>query len=199
MSGRFDVRRLAESLAADGVDTRVWVTVATVDDDPDAFEVTDQGVYVDVTSQPDGKPLRCRWGLAFVDDQGAVFWPPVAGMEVVCLFSQGDENEAPTCYPSSHGGSRLFPREVNGRQVDGSFPFVRVPDNRDWEIEVGGVVRICGTESTAKRAAREGDTVRVTVPIGTFLTAANGGVLNAAPVDVDGTITSGSNKVKIGG
>lgn len=199
MRSRIDVRRLAESLSAEDVDTRVWVTVATVDDDPDAVEVTEQGVYVDVTTQPDGRPIRCRWGLAFVDDQGAAFWPPVANMEVVCVFSQGDENEAPVAYPSSHGGSRRFPSSVNGRTVDGTFPFVRVPDNRDWEIEVGGTVRICGTDSTAKRAAREGDSVRVTIPIGTFLTAANGGVLNPTPVDVDGTITGGSDKVKIGG
>lgn len=198
MRGRFDVRRLAESLSAEDVDTRVWVCVATVDDDPDAYEVTDQGVYVDVTTQPDGKPLRCRWGLAFVDDQGAAFWPPVAGMEVVCLFSGGDENEAPVCYPSSHGGSRRFPQVVNGRAVDGTFPFVRVPGNRDWEIEVGGVVRIQG-DSSAPRAAREGDPVRVTVPPGTFLVAADAGVLNPDPVDVDGTITGGSSKVRIGG
>ena len=39
---------------------------------------------------------------------------------------------------------------------------------------------------------RVGDTVQVTVPIGTFLTSATGGVLNPAPVNVDGTITSGS-------
>lgn len=55
-----------------------------------------------------------------------------------------------------------------------------------------------GAEGSAPNAAREGDTVRVTIPAGSFLVAASGGVLNGDPIDVDGTITSGSNKVGIG-
>ena len=47
-------------------------------------------------------------------------------------------------------------------------------------------------------AGRVGDAVKVTIPEGTFLTAATGGVLNDAPVDVTGTITAGSSKVTCG-
>lgn len=55
-----------------------------------------------------------------------------------------------------------------------------------------------GSAAAAPNAARQGDAVRVTIPIGTFLVAASDGVANAAPVLVDGTITSGSSKVGIG-
>lgn len=50
-----------------------------------------------------------------------------------------------------------------------------------------------------QKAARKGDKVKVTIPMGTFLTAAQAGVLNAAPVDVEGTIIQGSADVVIGG
>ena len=46
--------------------------------------------------------------------------------------------------------------------------------------------------------ARVSDPVEVTIPIGTFLVAATGGVPNPAPVVVSGDITSGSSNVKAG-
>lgn len=47
-------------------------------------------------------------------------------------------------------------------------------------------------------AARETDTVEVTIPPGTFLIAAMAGVANPQPVTVQGQITSGSDQVRIG-
>lgn len=55
-----------------------------------------------------------------------------------------------------------------------------------------------GATGSAPNAAREGDSVRVTIPAGSFLVSADNGVANAAPVEVDGEITSGSEKVGIG-
>lgn len=50
-------------------------------------------------------------------------------------------------------------------------------------------------------AAREGDSVKVTIPANSFLVSCSGspavGVLNPAPVDVTGTITSGSGSVEV--
>jgi len=52
-------------------------------------------------------------------------------------------------------------------------------------------------------AARKDDAVRVTIPAGTFIVSVSGGsgspavgVLNPNPIDVDGTIIEGTNKVK---
>lgn len=62
-----------------------------------------------------------------------------------------------------------------------------------------------GATGSAPNAAREGDTVRVTIPAGTFIVSVAGGsggpatgALNPDPVEVDGEITSGSSKVGIG-
>lgn len=68
-------------------------------------------------------------------------------------------------------------------------------DNAQIHITPSGSVLI-GADAT-KKAARVGDTVQVTIPPGSFLTAATGGVLNATPVKVDGEITGGSDTVKI--
>lgn len=55
---------------------------------------------------------------------------------------------------------------------------------------------LIGRNATAA-AARVGDAVQVTIPPGSFLTAASGGVLNPAPVTVNGQITAGSSSVKV--
>ncbi len=47
-----------------------------------------------------------------------------------------------------------------------------------------------------QRAARDGDTVEVTIPAGIVLIP--GGLPNLAPITLTGTITSGSSKVEIG-
>lgn len=71
----------------------------------------------------------------------------------------------------------------------------------------GEQVRILGKSGPGSEepAARVGDEVRVTIPAGTFVVAVSGGsgapavgTLNPNPIDVDGTIISGSGEVKIG-
>ena len=57
---------------------------------------------------------------------------------------------------------------------------------------------LIGAEVDAAGAARVGDSVRVTVPIGSVLVAASGGVFNPAPLTFDGTITAGSDLVRVG-
>lgn len=82
-------------------------------------------------------------------------------------------------------GSRVLLGFENG---DPTRPFAAL-----WDP--GSVIEIVfdgGTQSIA----RMNDTVKVTVPAGTFLTAAQAGVPNPAPVDLTGTITSGSSKLK---
>lgn len=51
--------------------------------------------------------------------------------------------------------------------------------------------------SGGAKVGRVGDTVRVTIPGGTYLNAAQAGVF-AGPVDVDGEITSGTDRIEIG-
>ena len=61
-----------------------------------------------------------------------------------------------------------------------------------WEL--GDVTSLAVAGGTHK-AARQGHAVRVTIPAGTVLTAATGGVLNPDPITLDGTIREGSDEL----
>jgi phage gp45-like len=69
--------------------------------------------------------------------------------------------------------------------------------NKDGDVTINaaGQIKLAGG---GPGVARNGDSVQVTIPTGTFLTAAQAGVANAAPVKVTGTITAGSSKAQSG-
>lgn len=52
-------------------------------------------------------------------------------------------------------------------------------------------------DGATKGAARTDDGVEVTIPIGTVIVSATGGVLNSAPITLTGSITGGSSKVNV--
>ena len=85
---------------------------------------------------------------------------------------------------------------------DGNIKIVAKGDisinDKQLKITAGGEVVI---NDGKKGAARKDDTVEVTIPSGSFIIAVAGsatGTPNPAPVKVQGKITSGSGKVKIG-
>lgn len=93
----------------------------------------------------------------------------------------------------AYPGARTFGAplaDVNASDLvigkDGGDALVTLKD--DGSILIG--------KGATKEVARKGDAVRVTIPSGTFLTAAQAGVLNPAPVEVDGEITEGSATIK---
>ncbi len=83
---------------------------------------------------------------------------------------------------------------------DRRLPIVTGFAGKDSPGFVPSTLTLCTTGPGA-RAAREGDTVRVTIPADSFVVSVSGsatGTKNPAPVEVDGEITSGSDKVKLG-
>lgn len=196
VSRRVDVLRTAEAMSMPGIDPRGWIEYGIIDDDPDAISVEQGGVFVDVTLQPSGKPVTCRWGGIYAAPGGAVFFPIRRGDEVIVLIPGGDEDSGCVAMPRLHNDIDTFPTEVNGREVDGSFPFVKIEEG-DWEVEVSGTIRMQG--SNAAEAARKGDSVQVKIPANTVVIAAQNAVLNPVDIVLDGEITSGSDKFKIGG
>lgn len=82
-------------------------------------------------------------------------------------------------------GARVLIGFENG---DASKPYAAL-----WDP--GSILEIAFDGGT-KSLARVDDSVSVTVPAGTFLTAAQAGVLNPAPVTLEGKITSGNDKLK---
>lgn len=92
------------------------------------------------------------------------------GTEVAVQFLEGKRTQPVVTHYVGKGGPGFVPASLWLASADGGAPM----------------------------AARVGDSVRVTIPIGSVLVAASAGVLNAAPIDVDGTITAGSEIVGIG-
>ena len=75
---------------------------------------------------------------------------------------------------------------------------IKIEAKKDITIKADGNVTI---NEGSKGAARKDDMVEVTIPSGSFIVAVAGsatGTPNPAPVKVQGKITSGSDKVKIG-
>ncbi len=105
-------------------------------------------------------------------------WPGVAGVHATLTL-----------------GAEVLVAFVNG---DRTRPIVSGFVGKGGPGFVPALLAICDAGGDAPFAARVGDAVKVTFPIGTLLTSANTPVYNAAPVDVTGTITSGSSKVKVG-
>lgn len=64
------------------------------------------------------------------------------------------------------------------------------------QIVISATGVFIGSSMATKGVARQGDSVQVTIPINSFLVAAQAGVMNSVPVAVSGTITSASTSVK---
>lgn len=134
--------------------------------------------------------------------------PLTAGDWVLVLVAESDLNEWRRL-----GGTDVDPGDARFHALSGAvaLPLGLYPDAEALTGlpagamalgKVGGKrIEITDTHvnlgaGAAKGVARNGDAVRVTIPIGSFLVAASGGVLNSAPVVVDGTITEGSGVVR---
>lgn len=114
--------------------------------------------------------------------------PPMANDRLLLLKIDGTGNFVSCCALSVSRGAKpgekiLYARDSNGNPVS----FFKMLNNGKIEINSNG-----------EKAARKGDRVKVSIPAGSFLIAASGGVLNPAPVDVEGTIQDGSGTVYIG-
>jgi hypothetical protein len=185
---RLDPTALRE-LVADG---RTWNTIGKVtDNDSDGSYSTrvynDAGQLIDVAVEfvtvPGGRPVTARLStLVGGSAARGVFVLPALGEEWVLLFPDGEVDSA-----------------IAGFAVGGgTLPAAAAQANSTNVIVCGSqVILTSAAGGSERKAARIDDTVSVTIPINTFLVAATGGVLNSVAVTVDGTITSGSDVVKL--
>lgn len=112
-------------------------------------------------------------------------WPGIAGAhaeltpgaEVLVQFVEGDRTQPIVSHFAGKDGTGWAPVEL-----------VLTASSR---VRLGGTV-----EGANERVAREGDTVRVEIPAGSVVIAASGGTVNPTPLVLDGTITSGSDRVR---
>ncbi len=92
-AGAPDTTKMGQAFAAPGMDPRVWLTSATVDDgsaDEPPVQFEDGVPFVDVTTQPHNIPLRCRVLMQSAGKGEGEWTPFVAGDEVLVAIPHGN-------------------------------------------------------------------------------------------------------------
>lgn len=121
-----DFGRIARGLARPGMDTRHWLsyaTVATVDGEdgtanytnPAAILVTPAGVEVDVILEPIGYPVTCRFGIAAGSCH--INTPIRPGDQVIVGIPDGDASMVPQIFCVINGSSDPMPVGDDGMPI----------------------------------------------------------------------------------
>lgn len=123
---RVDMSRVALGLKMPGIDTRTWVALARVDEDPDAT-VWDQelGWLVDVTivgGPLDGDgPVLCRMASSGASTGKGRYDPPHQGCLVFVAIPGGDTNADCIILGQLNDTDCKAPTEVNGTAITEEF------------------------------------------------------------------------------
>lgn len=123
---RVDMSRVAAGLKMPGIDTRTWVALARVDEDPDATVWdTELGWLVDVTivgGPLDGDgPVLCRVASHGAAHGTGQYNPPNQGCLVFVAIPGGDTNDDCVILGQLNDTECKAPTTVNGTTIDEEF------------------------------------------------------------------------------
>lgn len=229
-----DVGRAAVALRRAGIDPRHWVSYGTVcalrEDgttdfsDASAVYVAPAGVSVDVLLMPANQHVTARYSGVQGGSAGTLFTPIKPGDEVLVVIPDGDLRLPPVVVCILSGEHSPLPLGQDRRPIwkndrvllhgRGVAVEIRTSGGGVVTVEADGDVAVNGVgvniNSGSEGAAREGDSVRVTLSpqditdiaasmVTAGLVSAGGGGPPPTPVVLDGgEITSSSGTVKIG-
>lgn len=97
-----DVGRLSAAAARPGIDPRVWLTLAVVDEigfDPE------NGIFADITYQPDGTKETALIGAAYAGNEFGFYCPVEIGDTVLVAVAGGDPGNGPVIISRMWGGA----------------------------------------------------------------------------------------------
>jgi len=97
-----DVGRLAAAASRPGIDPRVWLTLATVEEI--GFDA-ENGVFVDVQYQPDGTKETCLLGVPYAGNEFGFYCPVEVGDTVLVAVAGGDPGNGPVIVSRMWGGA----------------------------------------------------------------------------------------------
>ncbi|MBZ5724656.1 MAG: phage baseplate assembly protein V [Acidobacteriia bacterium] len=164
--------------------------------------------------QPDGSDFELRKVPVATQHVGLANIPKVGDLVAVAFV--GGDIAAPIVLARLYNDEDLPPENDSGQMILTNLDSVTlttnggtkidIDKNGNVTIEASGTVKVKGNDVVvndgSKGAARQDDAVEVTIPSGSFIVAVAGagatGTPNAAPVKVQGKITSASGSVKIG-
>lgn len=181
------------------------------DSDKDNYQCS---VKLKHRKQPDGSDFELRKVPVATPHIGLANIPNVGDL-VVLGFLNGEIN-APIILGRLYNDEDTPPKNDVGQMMLTNLETISLTTKSGTKVEIDadgnviieakGDVTVKGGEvkinDGSKGAARQDDTVEVTIPPGSFIIAVAGsatGTPNPAPVKVQGKITSSSGSVKIGG
>ncbi len=121
-----DMASLREGVSGPGMDTRTWLSYATVADDVQVEFDPDYGPLVTVALQPNKTLQRCRVLGDVAGDGEASYYPFVAGDEVLVLLPEGSERAGAVIIGRLNNSIDKFPTNVGGQDpAKNAFGFRR--------------------------------------------------------------------------
>ena len=177
------------------------------DSDTDNYQCS---VKLKNKKQADGSDFELRKVPVITPHIGLATIPNVGDL-VVVSFVEGNIN-APVILGRLYNDADQPPPNDVGQVILTRLDSITIETNSGTKVEIDadGNVHITAAGEVilnegSKGAARQDDSVEVTIPSGTFITTVSGGfggaavgMPNPAPVKVQGKITSASGTVKIG-
>lgn len=117
---------IADAVRSPGIDTRSWIALARIDNDPDAIRWDDKlGWIVDVTVHggplDQEGPIACRVANALSTAGSVASCPVHRNDEVLVELPVGDPNAGPVIVGRLNNKELPVPGEVNGYTLDEAF------------------------------------------------------------------------------
>lgn len=185
VTGSMDMSRLGSAVSGPGIDTREWAMLGVVT----GFGVMDDDVLAGVHLLATGQDVMARVGACYAGNGFGIYAPLEIDDEVLVVMPEGVTDAGPIVV------ARLWSKAdppPDRAQLDQHDLLIRVKDGKTLRIDVGGSGQVIIAGGT-NGAARLGDAVVVTMP---FTPIPLPGP--PIPFSINGTITAGSSKVKIG-
>lgn len=132
---RVDLGKLSSAVSRPGVDPRVWITLAQVDDVGGDAE---EGIFADVTFLPSGEEQSVLVGSAYAGaGYGQVIKPKVGDLVVVAV-PEGSQDSGPIIIGRMWNGAEPPPAgALSGDDVTDDL-FTRVKDGDSFRLYVDG-------------------------------------------------------------
>ena len=211
-----DVNRAGEALSRPGIDSRVWVSLAIVDGPP--LLRAGEGYFCDVILLPSQAHDTARVGADYAGDRWGDHCPLRDGDEVVVIAPSGDPDLGLVVSARLHSPSDRPPAQAESYPDDRAIT-IRPGQRLRLNVSEGGAVLVNDTHATGAqpRVAREGDPITLSgtatsdpitgllnglviqTSLGSVSLAATGGpVTNGVPFTTGGSITGGSDVMRVG-
>lgn len=197
---RFDANRMGAALGFPGIDPRNWIVLAVVE----AIRVDANGAKADVVLLHDERTETVAIGGAVGSGHG-LYVPVQVGQLVIVVLPLGSTDAGGVIVGAAWDRGQAPPATVLDNPDDTALVgadgrAVRVLAQGGAAVLAGDNVDL-GDEGATLGVARLGDTVTVTMPIGSILipnppTFVPPMIPNPAPYPVSGTITGASSKVR---